>query len=72
MSIETAAGSPQEEPAPMEDPWSRTMFRPSSPAPTVAATAPPEVPRDLQEVIGGPSLVHLAPEGGPTGPAGGK
>jgi hypothetical protein len=60
MSLETAAGSPIEEPAPVDGPWAKTMFRPSSPAPTGAATDPPEIPRYVEEVMGGPSLARLA------------
>jgi len=60
MSLETAAGSPGEEPAPVDGPWAKTMFRPSSPAPTGAATDAPEIPRYVEEVMGGPSLARLA------------
>ncbi len=55
-----AAGNPQEEPAPVEGPWSRTVFLPSSPAATGAATDPPEIPCYVEEVMGGSSLARLA------------
>ncbi len=59
MSVETAAGSSDAEPAPLSGPWAKQMFTPGTPAATGAATDPGEVPVYVEQVMGGPKLAHL-------------
>ena len=59
MSVETAAGSGAEEPAPIAGPWAKQMFTPTSPAATGGATDPVEVPVYTEQVMGGPKIAHL-------------
>jgi len=61
MSVETAAGSSDDEPAPVAGPWSKNMFTPSSPSPTGDATDPAAVPVYTEEVMGGPRIARLRP-----------
>lgn len=59
MSVTSAAGEGNDEPAPVGGPWDKQMFRPAHPAATGAPTDPGEVPVYVEQVMGGPKLAHL-------------